>query len=186
MKNKILILDIETTDTNPKKGHIVEIGIVTLDIVTGDKEIIYDKIFQPPNMTVDQIAESWICEQGYMDPFEIFNGEILKDHIVEIQNILFKYERGATAFNNAFDFRFMESEGIVFPVKLGCPMLISTPICKVPYPSGRAGDKWPKVEEAYNFFFPGNTYKELHRGADDAFHEADIVFELIKRGKFKI
>ena len=61
-------------------------------------------------------------------------------------------------------------------------MLVSTPICKIPNKWGK--DKWPKVEEAYNFFFPGNDYVELHRGADDAFHEADIVFELIKRGKF--
>ncbi len=61
-------------------------------------------------------------------------------------------------------------------------MLVSTPICKCPNKNGRGGYKWPKVEEAYKHFFPESEYVELHRGADDAFHEADIVYELHKLG----
>ena len=60
-------------------------------------------------------------------------------------------------------------------------MLLSTPICKCPN-TNRGGYKWPKVTEAYKFFFPESEYDELHRGADDAFHEASIVYELHKLG----
>lgn len=62
-------------------------------------------------------------------------------------------------------------------------MKLSTNICQLP---GNRGFKWPKVPEAYEFFFGKTGYIESHRGADDAFHEADIVYELFKRGVFKI
>jgi DNA polymerase-3 subunit epsilon len=70
-------------------------------------------------------------------------------------------------------------------------MLLSTNICKIPHKKGkngkrRKGNKWPSVMEAYKFFFPDNEYIEKHRGADDAFYEADIVFKLYKMGIFKI
>ncbi|MCK5906008.1 MAG: hypothetical protein KAG37_00375, partial [Flavobacteriales bacterium] len=83
-----------------------------------------------------------------------------------------------------FDFEFLISRGFRFPKMLPCPMLLSTDVCKLPGNYGKY--KWPKVEEAYDHFFPNNTYVEKHRGADDAFHEADIVYELHKMGLFKI
>ena len=61
-------------------------------------------------------------------------------------------------------------------------MLLSTNICKLPNQNNKAGYKWPKVEEAWKHFYPEIEYVELHRGADDAFHEADIVFALHKLG----
>lgn len=63
-------------------------------------------------------------------------------------------------------------------------MLLSTDVVKMPSPRG--GYKWPKVQQAYDFFFPDNEYTEQHRGADDAFYEADIVYKLYEMGKFKI
>ena len=62
-------------------------------------------------------------------------------------------------------------------------MKIATDVCKIPSMSGY---KWPNVQEAYDFFFGKTDYTELHRGADDAFHEADIVYELYKMEKFTI
>ena len=70
--------------------------------------------------------------------------------------------------------------------ELPCPMLISTNICKIP--GKRGGYKWPKAEEAYNFFCrteeTDEDWVELHRAADDAYHEAEIVKELYDRGVF--
>ena len=39
--------------------------------------------------------------------------------------------------------------------------------------------KWPKAEKIYNMFYPDSNYVESHRGADDAWHEADILFKLL-------
>ena len=84
-----------------------------------------------------------------------------------------------------FDFDFLKSRGFKFPKELPCPMKLSTNICKIPS-KNKKGYKWPKVQEAYDFFFPDNDYIEKHRGADDAFYEADIVFKLYKMSIFKI
>jgi DNA polymerase-3 subunit epsilon len=34
-----------------------------------------------------------------------------------------------------------------------CTMMESTEYCKLPYPSGRKGNKWPKLEELYKILF---------------------------------
>ena len=62
-------------------------------------------------------------------------------------------------------------------------MQLSTNICKIPSPRVF---KWPKVEEAHKHFFGDIGYVEQHRGADDAYHEADIVYELFKMGVFQL
>jgi DNA polymerase-3 subunit epsilon len=95
-----------------------------------------------------------------------------------------RHQDGATAFNRKFDFDFLQSRGIQIPQKLPCPMLLATNVCKLP---GKFGNyKWPKVEEAYKHFYPDSEYREIHRGADDAMHEADIVLALYRMGIFKI
>lgn len=178
---QILIIDIETTDFLQRGGEIVEVGIVELNLETEEKKVIYDKIIKP-KMKLEDLKETWIVKNGYMTPEEIAEGvefESVKD---EIQEIINKYPNGSTAYNNQFDFGFLESYGIRFNKKLPCPMLKSTNICKLP---GRYGNyKWPKCEEAYRHFYPDTEYTELHRGADDALHEADIVLALHKLGKF--
>ncbi len=61
-------------------------------------------------------------------------------------------------------------------------MKISTPLVKAR--NTRGGIKWPKVEEAWKHFFPDIEYTEQHRGADDALHEARIIYELIRQGTY--
>ena len=180
---KILIIDIETTGFSHRSAKIVEIGIVELNLATGEKQIVFDQVCQEQGTTIEEIEKSWIVENSTLTTEEILAAKFLHDLSPEIQDIINKYEHGATAFNNVFDFGFLESRGFVFPKKLACPMQLSTNICKIPSPRGF---KWPKVEEAHTHFFGNVGYIEQHRGADDAFHEADIVLELFKLGVFKL
>jgi len=182
--SKILLIDIETTGFLNQGGKIVEIGIVELDLSNGEKKIIFDKVMHEKGITKEEVENSWIVTNGYMTVEEIRQSKSLNFYFKEIQEILNKYPLGATAFNNDFDFGFMENRGFVFPKKLPCPMKLSTDICKIPSPRG--GYKWPKAQEAFDFFFGKTDYVEIHRGADDAFHECDIVFELYKQGIFKL
>lgn len=184
MENKILIVDIETTGFFKQNGKIVEVGIVELDIKTGNKEIIFNQVVHERPITQEEVQNSWIVVNGFMTVEEIRSSPELKTKITEIQEIFNKYTLGTTAYNNAFDFEFLEDRGIMFPNKLPCPMKVCTNLCKLP---GKYGSfKWPKVPEAYDYLFPNNDYEEIHRGADDAFNEADIVYELIKMDLFKI
>lgn len=183
MQNKILIIDLETTGFNPADAEIVEIGIVSLDLETGEKEILFDKIIKPEKLSNEKIKDSWIVRNGYMKAEEIINSNPISDYADEVQTIFDSYKNGLTAYNNSFDFGFLNFQGFGYR-KLACPMIISTKICKIPGRHG--GYKWPSVQEAYDYFFPGNQYEEKHRGADDAFHEADIVYKLYQMGLFKI
>lgn len=183
---KILILDIETTGFLNQNGKIVEVGIVSLDLTTGDKQIVFDKLVHERPITRAEVENSWIVQNGYITLEQIRTSIQLSEVLAEIQAIINSYPLGATAFNRSFDFDFLESRGITFPNKLPCPMLLSTDICKLPSRNGYSSYKWPKVEEAWKHFFPEVEYIELHRGADDAFHEADIVYYLHKNGHFNL
>ena len=184
MNKKILIIDIETTGFLQQNGKIVEVGIVELCLETGAKKIIFDKVVHEAGITLAEVENSWIVQNSTLTVEDIRHSKTLEYHRREIQQILNDYPNGATAFNNAFDFGFLEDRRFVFPKKLACPMKLSTDICKLPNPRG--GYKWPKVEEAHLHFFGDIGYKEAHRGADDAFYEADIVLELYRKGIFTI
>ncbi len=183
MKN-ILIVDIETTNFLQRGGKIVEIGIVSLDLDTGNKKILFDKIMHEDGLTEEIINKSWIVNNSSLTASKIMKSQHLNSYFIEIQDIITDYPLGLTAFNNKFDCDFLYSRGFKFPRILGCPMKLSTNICKIPGQYG--GYKWPTAQEAYDFFFGETDYIEKHRGADDAFHEADIVYELYKRGIFRI
>lgn len=183
MEKKILIIDIETTGFLQAGGKIVEIGIVELDLNNGKSKIIFDKVMHEKGITKEEVEKAWIISNSSLTVEMIQLSKNLESYRDEIQQIIYKYPLGATAFNNKFDFGFMENRGFEFPEKLGCPMLLSQNIVKARNKAGRI--KWPKVEEAYKHFF-GDGYVEEHRGADDALHEAEIVHELYLRGVFKV
>jgi len=182
--SKILVLDLETTGFLNENGKIVEIGIVELDLENGNKKIIYNQVCHEKGITLEDVEKSWIVQNSDLNVEQIKYSPSLDRIKPTVQLILNDYPLGATAFNNSFDFGFLENRGFVFPKKLDCPMKLSTDICQLPSPRG--GYKWPKVQEAYDFFFGKTDYIEQHRGADDAFHEAEIVYELYKRGIFKL
>lgn len=186
MSKKILIVDLETTDLKHKIGHIVEVGIVELDLDTGDRNIIFDKVCHETGITKQEVETSWIVTEKYMTTKEIRHSANLESMSNGIQQIFDSYD-GITAYNSRFDFGYLESRGFFLGNKLDCPMLLSTPVCKMPHKRvGKKGFKWPSCEEAYAHFFSGSGYLEKHRAADDAYHEAAIVYELYKLGVFKV
>lgn len=184
---KILVLDIETTGFLNQGGSIVEIGIVELDLETGATEIILDTLLRENILTAKHREEplGWIFRNSNLTPEMVRDAPPEMDVFSHVQAILDSYPLGVTAFNKAFDFGFLKDRGLKIK-ELPCPMILSTPICKLPSRNGYGGYKWPSVEEAWKFFFPETEYNELHRGADDAVHEAKIVHELYKLGIFKI
>ena len=185
MKN-ILIIDIETTGFLQKGGHIVEIGIVILSLETGNSTVVFDELVREESMTLEELENSWIVENSDISIDEVMQASLLDKFKPIIQHLIDLYPLGATAFNNKFDFDFLEDRGIKIHKKLPCPMLLSTDIVKLPSVHIIGLYKWPKVQEAWDFFFGETDYIETHRGAHDAQHEAQIVYELYKRKVFKI
>jgi len=185
LKQEILILDIETTGFQNNGGSIVEIGIVSLNLETGEIKEIFDSLLKEDIFTEKHRKHpyGWIFQNSDLTFEEIEKAPLAFDVFSKVQEILNSYPLGCTAYNNKFDFGFLESRGLKIK-KLPCPMILSTPICKLP---GRYGSyKWPNVEEAFSHFFPESKYDEKHRGLDDAKHEAMIVYRLYQDGIFKI
>ena len=179
---KIAVLDIETTGFLNQKGNIVEIGIVELDLSTGETKLLFDSLLKEPTLSAKD-RNAWIFNNSSLKVEDIRNAPVSGGVLTVVQDIINNYK--CVAWNSKFDFDFLESRGIKIN-KLPCPMLLSTDYFQLPHKNGGYGNKWPSVEEAWARLFPDKPYVEEHRGADDAIHEAQIIYELYKLNVFKI
>jgi len=185
MSNRILVVDIETTGFLNQGGQIVEIGMVLLNLDNGEVEPIYESLIREPGFNWNHTTGrfGWIFQNSDLTPEEVFDAPSLESQREAIQ-FLFDHHR-ATAFNKKFDFDFLRDRGFRIE-ELPCPMMVATPIIKLPSRNGYNSYKWPKVEEAWEYFFGDTGYIESHRGMDDAEHEAKIVYALYRMGAFVV
>ena len=168
----IIIVDIETTGFSHSKNHIVEIGIASLNLKTGEIRGIYNTLVREDGLVMEPNKnDAWIFNNSDLRLFDVQEADPLQ--LEELQEI-FDTSR-ATAWNKKFDFGFLKDRGLKIK-ELPCPMISFT----------KPGKKWPSVEEAWKELFPEIPYDEKHRGLDDAVHEAKMVHELYKRGIFRV
>lgn len=189
MENKILVIDIETLGFREKGGSIVEVGAVELNLETGEITEVFNSLVREDILSARHRESSeynWIFQNSDLTPEIVREAPSQHDVYPLFQEVVNRYTEGVTAFNRNFDIPYLESRGIKFRKLQPCPMLVLTNIMKLPHKNGRSGYKWPKVEEAFQYLFPTVKYSEAHRGAMDAKDEAMIVFEMYKRGIYKI
>lgn len=62
-----------------------------------------------------------------------------------------------------------------------CTMRSTTSLCKLPFPSGRSGYKWPKLEELYRYLF-NKPLIGAHDAMADVIATIECFFELKRRG----
>ena len=69
MSKKILVLDIETTGFHPRDSIITEVGIVELDLETGERKILFDQVCHNKRsfLTLPYVENSWVVKNGYID-----------------------------------------------------------------------------------------------------------------------
>ena len=180
---KVAVIDIETTGLDPIRDLILEIGIVELSLKTGKTKILFDSFVKEPKFG-EEHRDSWIFNNSDLKFEDIENAPLFDNLKMKINEIFNQYP--ITAFNKSFDLGFLKVREIIVPIELPCIMLTTTNICRIPFPTGGRRYKWPKCQEAWDFFFPNSDYIEKHRAADDAIHEAKILFELYTHGLFPI
>lgn len=181
VKESIYVIDIETDHLSPKWGSIVEIGIVRLNYVSGIIYPVFNSIVREMKHINDK---AWIFENSTLKFVDVYKARPL-DRVKGILQKLF-LQGMFTAFNQKFDFGWLESRGFKIPYKFDDPMLALTPIMKLKQKKyWMTGNKYPSVEEAYYFLF-GKKLHESHRAYNDAFVEASIVKEMLKKGYFLI
>lgn len=182
---KIAIVDIETSGFQKQGGLIVEVGIVGLDLETGYVTEEFSEIVKEDGFGAQHAKEpyGWVFQNSDLKYEDVLKANRLQEILPKIQSVFDKYPNGATAYNKEFDFGFLKSRGLKMK-ELPCIMLSASPVVNLPPNRGYTSPKWPKVEEAWDYFFPNTPYIEAHRALDDAKHEALIAYELYKRGSF--
>lgn len=178
----ILVIDIEATDFTPKTGTMIELGIVSLNLQTGEITTLFDNVLHREGITRMEVERSWIIENSTLTVEMVQHSLELDNYFDEIQAIFDLFVNGVTAFNKEFDFRFTDDAGIIIDNRLDCPMVLSKPYVEALNKNGAI--KNPSVQEAYDYFFPDSGYIEEHRAGSDARHEAEIVYELHKLGNY--
>jgi DNA polymerase III subunit epsilon len=170
-----LVFDTETTGflnrklpaNHPDQGRIVQIAAMLLDNNL-DSMAAFSLLIKPDN---------WNIQPGAQKVHGI-SKELCEKHGVEIPlalsilSSLMLKAKYLVAFNLAFDKSMLEIEAELLQLSghfnrpqenQFCVMEMTTPICKLPgkFPNSY---KWPKLEEAYNYFFgrkPDNTHDAL-------------------------
>jgi len=168
---KIAVLDLESTGLKPDRDLIVEIGIIELNLTNGKTKILLDEVVLEPSFCSEIYGNSWIFQNSSLQVNDVLNGKdwnILKPII---QEILEKYP--ITGYNKNFGFSFLRHRKLKILRELQCPMICATNILKLPH--NHYGYKYPKLEEAWAYYFPDIIYVESHRACNDAYHEALLI-----------
>ncbi|MCK5609473.1 3'-5' exonuclease [Candidatus Pacearchaeota archaeon] len=175
---KILVIDIETTGFKVERDLIVEVGVVLLDLETGETEPIFHQLVKEDPFCFKH-SEAWVFKNSDLRYEDVLNAKTLD--IIQLQGLLALHP--VVAWNSKFDFSFLEDRGLILS-DLPCPMKKSVDFFRLPGKFG--GYKWPKVQEAWDQLFPDSDYIEKHRGLDDALHEAKIIHALYLKNVWNI
>lgn len=182
MPREIIVLDIETTGLNPKEDLILELGMVKLNLESGEITVLFDQVFKDPKLTAKH-RKAWIFENGFMQIEEIRNALPISEYFDEIQSLLDPFKGQITAWNRDFDSAFLLKYGFDLGPEIKCPMKESVEYFKI---EGNYGYKWPKAQEAWDILFPDTPKVEEHRGLDDSKMEATIIYELYNKGHYQL
>ncbi|MFA5730741.1 MAG: 3'-5' exonuclease [Acidithiobacillus sp.] len=195
IEDNILILDIETTGTNPIYDYIIEIGAVSLNTKTFE---ITDQFHSFICETQNFNKKAWIFLNSDITVEMILNeGKLINDIRDTLQHLLNSYQ--CTAFNCKFDFNFLKNRNFKIEHIAPDPMYICTHIFKIlrnkinskfQYHKSSYNSpineinkyKWPKVTECLEYFKINEI--EPHRALQDARLEAKIIIELLKLNKY--
>lgn len=181
---EILVIDIETGVIDPKKdpfdidnNSICEIGVVKLNLDTGDIQTIFNRTCQDNHMCS---PSSWVFQNTSLTHDEVTASEHIHDLKDVIQDILNK--NPVTSWSHDFDISLLEhpSRSFIIPVKFWDPKITLKNFLKIPQSLGY-GYKWPKVQEAFEYFNPEKRYEQTHRAIQDARMSAEIIFQAVEK-----
>lgn len=160
------IFDCETTGfivpnygpENPHQGRMCQVACLLLDENFREVSSYYALIQLEEHVEINKGAyEKHGISKEMCDRF----GVPIQAALIQVDALSCKSTH-QVAYNIAFDQGFItHEERMIFgnqnellkfrnPI---CTMKLTTDICKIPYPSGKAGYKWPKQEEAYKILF---------------------------------
>lgn len=180
MGNKLFVLDLETTGFDPVFDRILEITIYELHTENYKYKLVYNTVIKQ-DICQKFIQDCWVVQQGYMTLEEIDRGRDQSKVKSDVLQLLEKQQ--VTSFNTAFDIPFIKNQLQVkdFIVPF-CLMQDSTGIVQSPSYNNYSEWKWPKLQEAYGYFY-GESKEEKHRSDYDTELAVQIAIALLKYKK---
>lgn len=200
----VLFFDTETTGlplfkqpfSDPKQPAVIQLGAILYDMTnmaTIDEYATYIKIgdtyMHPKAEEAHGITRAKANSEG-VDPTEAFirfyemsqNAEAMCCHNFNFDFFLLKLlanrvENGGCIEKDIASIFMSEIEEIPF----FCTMASSTTYCKLPFPSGKKGYKFPKLIELYQFLF-GESFEGAHDALVDVRATLRCYTELVHRG----
>ncbi len=103
---EIAVVDIETSGFQNQGGLIVEIGVVGLNLETGNIINEFDEIVKENDFGERHAKDpyGWVFRNSDLRYEDVLLANDLVKTLPKIQTIFDKYSFGATAFNKRFDF----------------------------------------------------------------------------------
>jgi DNA polymerase III alpha subunit (gram-positive type) len=176
--DEILVLDIETTALKPSNGTIVEIGVVKLNLNTAEINDVFHTLVN--DEFTEEMDNAWIFQNSDLTPEMVRKeGKPIAEFKLKLQALF--DEHFVMAYNQSFDFKFLEAAGFELPNTLRDIMRDLMYVIKIPR---GLGYKWPSVQEALTYYKIDEI--ELHRGLSDAEQEAKIIYLAHYNGDFNI
>lgn len=181
---RVLYFDTETTGlpqnkyppNHAQQPHITQLGFI-LEI-NGIDAVMVDSFIRPDNWRIHPCSGTGISAKsteltGITQDMCEENGIPIADAL-EMFIICAEQADAIVCHNTAFDQKIIGMEytrlrkdapprEILQGLPTLCTMKAATPICRIPKKDGRTGHKWPKLEEAYKYF-----YNEVLEGAHSA------------------
>lgn len=180
MSRTVLVIDLETTSVDPDVAKILEVGLVSLDLDTKQITPVMDTLVQPACPEAQWLG-CWFMQNAKLDPDLIRKAPSFESIKLDLQARL--DAEPVTAFNRAYDIRVLYRHDVWAPKRAPCLMLAATPILR---PPGFHSDyKFPKLSEAWAWYFRHEPFQETHRAGFDAVHEARLAATMYAHGHWK-
>jgi DNA polymerase III subunit epsilon len=192
---KYLFIDTETTGlpkrnanpiTNPEKWpRMVQIAWMLCDedeqILDEQSHIIYPEGYVIPDIVarIHGITTARAKKEGkpLIDVLSRFTDAAHQSDLIIGHNIGF--DRGVITA----EYKRTEQDAYIYTLSYFCTMKETAEYCKIPYPSGRKGNKWPKLMELYQTLF-SCPFEGAHDAHADVQACVRCYFELKRRGCF--
>lgn len=177
----LYVVDVETDSVKPELANILEIGLASVNIGSGETELIFDTLVCPEQMPgMETWLNCWFLEHSGVSPDEIRSAPKFADLKLGIQGWLTLAP--VTAYNLHFDLQILARHGV--NPKRTWPCLMQTAKYALKMPGEYRDYKYPSFAEAWRYFLPDEPFEERHRAGHDALHEAKLAFKIHQRGLF--
>jgi DNA polymerase III epsilon subunit-like protein len=174
---EIAIIDIETTGLDPAVDSIIQVGMVVLDVGTGEIRPLLNVTCQERDKHVS--SDAWIFKQSKLSYERVLCSSDFSVYLPELQSLVSRY--CCTSYNIRFDFGFLESRGIRFGAVFKDIMMIAGAVCKYIDSINKVSNIPPRysMERVYSTLFPSRAYSESHLALEDAIDEAKILYRCL-------